>query len=425
MTFRRTSDPEAPDPPILQGLRILDLTDERGALCGWLFAELGADVIKVEPIGGCRTRRIGPFIDGVPGSDRSTYFIAYQAGKRSITLNLDRADGCRALAELAATSDFVIESSGQDYFDTRGIGYEALSAVNPAIIYTTITAFGDQGPGAHWRAADITLWAAGGMMFLTGVPGRPPLQISVPQAYLHAGAEAATASMLAHFGRLHDGRGQKVVVDTQACVVWTLMNEQAYPLLHGDYLARSGVMVGSKDLARRMIFDVADGQVAALVMGESARLVVEWMAEEGAAPPWLLAVDWSMFAPSRLMGADPELLDLMRQSDSAIEAWLRTKTKSVLYEGAVKRRILLAPVSTVKDIFEDEQLAARDYWRTIFHPAVGKDLTVPGAFVKYSDAPAITPHPAPRLGEHNLEVYVELLGYSLEKVRHMYSTGII
>ena len=124
---------------------------------------------------------------------------------------------------------------------------------------------------------------------------------------------------------------------------------------------------------------MADGQVAALVMGESARLVVEWMAEEGAAPPWLLAVDWSTFAPSRLMGADPELLDLMRRSDSAIEAWLRTKTKSVLYEGAVKRRILLAPVSTVQDIFEDEQLAARGYWRTIFHPGVGKDLTVPGA----------------------------------------------
>jgi crotonobetainyl-CoA:carnitine CoA-transferase CaiB-like acyl-CoA transferase len=412
-------------PAILDGLRVLDLTDERGAFCGRMFAELGADVIKVEPIGGCQTRRIDPFVDGVPGPDRSAYFIAYQAGKRSITLNLDRDDGCRALADLAATADFVVESSGRAYFDERGIGYNALSEINPALIYTTITPFGERGPAAQWAAADITLWAAGGMMYLTGLPGRPPLQISVPQAHLHAGAEAATASMLAYFARLADGQGQRVVVDTQACVVWTLMNEQAFPLLHGDYLTRSGVMVGAGDLTRRLIFDVADGQVAALLLGESARLLVEWMAEEGAAPPWLQAVDWTTFAPSRLMDAESGLLELMRRSDAAIEAWLQTKTKSFLYEGAIERRILLAPVSTVEDIFEDEQLAARDYFRTFYHPGAGRDLTLPGGFVKYSDVPGVTLRPAPRLGEHNLEVYVHLLGYSLDRVRHMYSTGVI
>ncbi len=416
---------DIPAPPILQGLRVLDLTDERGAFCGRMFAELGADVIKVEPIGGCPSRRIDPFLDGVPGPDRSEYFIAYQAGKRSITLNLDHADGCRALVDLASTSDFVVESSGHTYFEERGIGYPALSEINPAIIYTSITAFGDRGPAAGWTAADITLWGAGGMMYLTGLPGRPPVQISVPQAYLHAGAEAATASMLAYFARLADGKGQRVVVDTQACVVWTLMNEQAYPLLHGNFLTRSGGMVGSGDLARRLIFDVADGQVSALMAGESARLVVEWMAEEGAAPPWLLAVDWTTFAPSRLMGGDAELLESMHRSDAAIEAWLRTKTKVELYEGAIKRRILLAPVSTVKDICEDEQLAARNYFRTVFHPAVGKDLTLPGGFVTYSETPTRSPRPAPRLGEHNVEVYVDLLGYSLDRVRLMYATGVI
>jgi benzylsuccinate CoA-transferase BbsE subunit len=416
---------DTPAPPILQGLRVLDLTDERGAFCGRMFAEFGADVIKVEPIGGCSTRRIAPFVEGLPGPDRSCYFIAYQAGKRSITLNLDRADGCRAFADLVAVSDFVVESSGPAYLDERGIGYAALSEINPAVIYTSVTAFGERGPAAHWTAADITLWGAGGMMFLTGLPGRPPLQISVPQAYLHAGAEAATASMLAHFARLADGKGQRVVIDTQACVVWTLMNEQAYPLLHGDYLTRSGVIVGSGDLARRLVFDVADGQVAALLLGESARLMVEWMAEEGAAPPWLQAVDWNTFAPSRLMDAAGELVALMRRSDAAIEAWLRTKTKAFLYEGAIKRRILLAPVSTVKDIYEDEQLAARDYFRPFFHPGTARELTLPGGFVKYSETPPAIVRPAPRLGEHNLEVYVHLLGYSLERVRHLYSTGAI
>jgi crotonobetainyl-CoA:carnitine CoA-transferase CaiB-like acyl-CoA transferase len=126
-----------------------------------------------------------------------------------------------------------------------------------------------------------------------------------------------------------------------------------------------------------------------------------------------------------MMNAEPELLELMRRSDAAIEDWLRTKTKSFLYEGAIERRILIAPVSTVKDIFEDEQLAARDYFRTFFHPGAGRDLTLPGGFVKYSGVPPVPTRPAPRLAEHNLEVYVHLLGYSLERVRHLYSTGVI
>ena len=210
-----------------------------------MFAELGADVIKVEPIGRLlRPGASGPSSTGCRDPTGAVYFIAYQAGKRSITLNLDRADGCRAFADLVAVSDFVVESSGPDYLDERGIGYAGVVGVNPAVIYTTITPFGERGPAAHWRPPTSPCGRAGGMMFLTGLPGRPPLQISVPQAYLHAGAEAATASMLAHFARLADGKGQRVVIDTQACVVWTLMNEQAYPLLHGEYLTRSGVMVG-------------------------------------------------------------------------------------------------------------------------------------------------------------------------------------
>ena len=191
---------------MLSGLRVLDLADERGSFCGRLFAELGADVIKVEPPAGCSTRRVSPFLDGIPGADRSLYFIAYQAGKRSVTLNLDVADGQHLLGDLVRGADFVVESLGPDYLDSRGIGYDRMSALNPRLIFTTITPFGDRGPSAHWRALDINCWAAGGMMFLTGLPGRPPLQMAVPQAYLHAGAEAATASMLAYFSRLHDGQ---------------------------------------------------------------------------------------------------------------------------------------------------------------------------------------------------------------------------
>ena len=116
---------------MLSGLRVLDLTDERGAFAGRMFAELGADVIKVEPPAGCASRRVGPFLDGVPGADRSLYFIAYQAGKRSVTLNLDVADGRHLLGDLVQCSDFVVESLGADYLDSRGIGYELVEWPQP------------------------------------------------------------------------------------------------------------------------------------------------------------------------------------------------------------------------------------------------------------------------------------------------------
>ncbi len=416
---------------MLSGLRVLDLTDERGALCGRLFAELGADVVKVEPPGGCSTRRVGPFLDGIPGPDRSLYFIAYQAGKRSVTLNLDVADGRDLLGELVRCSDFVVESLGDDYLDSRGIGYDWSSALNPGIIYTTITPFGDRGPSARWRALDINCWASGGMMFLTGLPGRPPLQMAVPQAFLHAGAEAAAASMLAYFSRLHDNQGQKVVVDTQACVVWTLMNEQAYPVLHGEFLKRTGPVAGSARISRRTVYPCADGYVTFILTGgnpyaRSSRLMVEWMIEEGVAPDWLKEIDFDEWTVARYMAdPDPAFLEMMRESEQAVHEFFAGKTKMELYHGAIERRILLAPVSTPRDIAEDQQLAARHYFRTVRHESVGRDLPLPGRFARFSAVPTGDLSPAPRLGEHNLDVYRDLLGVEMPRLRYLYSTGVI
>jgi len=143
---------------------MLDLSDEKGAMCGKIFADLGAEVIKVEPPGGCSTRRIPPFLEDEVGLDRSLYFIAYQAGKKSVTANLESADGRALVAELAKKSDFLAESFQLGYLDSIGLGYDALVKLNPRLIYTSITPFGDKGPGKDYQWADIISWAAGGMM---------------------------------------------------------------------------------------------------------------------------------------------------------------------------------------------------------------------------------------------------------------------
>ena len=171
---------------LLKGFRMLDLADEKGALCGKMFADMGADVIKVEPPGGCSTRAIPPFLDDTPGPDRSFYAIAYHAGKRSVTLNMESVDGRWLFRELASAGDFVVESFPLGHMDQLGLGYDELSKSNPRLIYASITPFGDRGPGKNYKAADIVTWAAGGMMYLMGEEGKPPLEMSLPQAGLHA-----------------------------------------------------------------------------------------------------------------------------------------------------------------------------------------------------------------------------------------------
>jgi crotonobetainyl-CoA:carnitine CoA-transferase CaiB-like acyl-CoA transferase len=161
----------APGGP-LHGYRVLDLTDETAALCGKMFADLGADVVKVEPPGGCPTRSIPPFLDDRAGPDESCYFLATAAGKRSVTIDLGQAEGQDLLSRLAERADFLVESFPLGYLDGLGISYEALAARNPRLIYTSVTPFGDRGPSAGWKAADIVGWAAGGMMAMMGAPGR-------------------------------------------------------------------------------------------------------------------------------------------------------------------------------------------------------------------------------------------------------------
>src|SRR5262245_44336281 len=181
---------------LLRGFRMLDLADEKGALCGKIFADMGAEVIKVEPPEGCSSRTIPPFLEDRASPDRSLYAMAYHAGKKSVTANLKSAAGRGLVAELAARADFIVESYPLGYLDSMGLGYEQLSRRTPRLIYTSITPFGDRGPGRDYQWADIITWAAGGMMYMMGEGGKPPVQLSLPQAGLHARGGAVVGAMI-------------------------------------------------------------------------------------------------------------------------------------------------------------------------------------------------------------------------------------
>ncbi|MGH7815030.1 MAG: CaiB/BaiF CoA transferase family protein, partial [Candidatus Binataceae bacterium] len=415
---------------LLNGFRMLDLADERGALCGKIFADLGAEVIKIEPRAGCSTRTIPPFLEDCAGPDRSLYSIAYNAGKKSVTANLDDAAGRALAADLAAKSDFLVESHQAGQLDSIGLGYDALAARNPRLIYTSITPFGDTGPGRDYKWADIVSWAAGGAMYLMGEPGKPPLQMSLPQAGLHAGGEAAAASLLAHYPRQIDGLGQKIVVNMQACIVWTLMNEQAMPLLHGNYLARTGAYAGSVGAERRMVYECRDGHISILVAGgmmfaPSTRALIEWMGEHGCASEWMRAKDWTAWVPGLFMALTDNDRREIVELENAVGKFLRTMTKREIYAEALKRRILLAPVATAADIAVDEQLKARDFWINVPHDTIGRPLTFPGPFAKLSATPIGGTSRAPRIGEHNDEIYHGLLGIEPRRIEELRRSGAI
>ncbi|HVN29843.1 MAG TPA: CoA transferase [Candidatus Binataceae bacterium] len=415
---------------LLAGLRMLDLSDEKGALCGKMFADMGAEVIKVEPPQGCPSRKIPPFLDDEPDLEHSLHFLAFQAGKRSITLNLENADGRELLKQLVKRSDFLVEAFPLGYLDSIGLGYDALAAVNPRLIHASITPFGDKGPAKNYKAADIVSWASGGAMFMMGEDGKPPLQMSLPQAWLHAAAEAAVASMIAHYGRVADGLGQHIVVNAQACVVWTLMNEQAMPLLHGDYLRRSGVFTGAIGGRRKTVYQCKDGHVSFLVAGgayfNSTMAVIAWMKEEGAAPAWLAeAGGLKTLTPSGFMKASAADLKELDDAEDAIQRFFLTKTKKELWENILKRRLFGAPVASAADIADDAQLKARDYFVTVDHAGLGRKLTLPGAFAKMSETPVGPQGPAPQLGEHNHEIYGGLLGLSKTEIVELRAAGAI
>jgi len=415
---------------LMAGYRMLDLSDEKGMLCGKIFADMGAEVIKVEQPGGDPARTLPPFYQDEPSPEKSLFWFAYNTGKKSVTLDLTSTDGRAVFQDLVPVSDFILESFPIGYLDSLDLGYHALSRINPRIILTSLTPFGDTGPGREQQADDIVLWATGGMMAIMGERDRAPVRMNLLQSYFHAGAEAAAGTMAAHYPRELTGEGQHVVVNMQACIVWTLMNEQAYPILHGNSVQRNGVFVGSEGMRQRTVFPCKDGQITLLLAGGplafSLRAFVKWMEEKGMAPKWMAEKDWSMWGPATFMNAKgDEVQKEIDAIESAVTAFLMTMTKAEIYAEALKRRILLAPVSTVADIMASEQLAAREYFVPIAHEDIEGTIAYPGPFAKLSETPLTIAGRAPHIGEHNGEVYRTLLGYSKEKLLALRAVGAI
>ncbi|MHB1911002.1 MAG: CoA transferase, partial [Acidimicrobiales bacterium] len=209
---------------MLEPYRVLDLTDGRADLSGFVLAGLGADVIKLESPGGSSARFEGPFAVGEPTGSASLSFQSFNRGKRSVVLDLEDPAGRADFLSLVADSDFLLENAGPGVMDRRGLGFVSLSSLQPQLVYVAISPFGQTGPYAEHLATDLTLAAMGGSMALNGDADRRPVRVTVPQSWHHAAAEAALAALVAHERRLSTGGPQFVDVSVQAAVFWTGLN---------------------------------------------------------------------------------------------------------------------------------------------------------------------------------------------------------
>jgi len=212
--------------------------------------------------------------------------------------------------------------------------------------------------------------------------------------------------------------------------VWTLMNEQAMPFMHGNHLSRTGVFVGSADARRKMVYECKDGFISTLIaggptVGGSTRALIEWMGEHGPVPEWMRAKDWIAWVPGVFMKLTDQDHKEIAELEDTIQRFFLTMTKREIYAEGLKRRIFLAPVATAADIASDDQLKARDFWVTVPHETLGRPLTFPGPFAKMSATPIGASTRAPRIGEHNDEIYRGLLGLSPDRIASLRAAGAI
>lgn len=380
----------------LAGVRAVDLADVRGALAGRILADLGAEVVAVEPPGGSPLRALPPFEGGTSGP--SLYWLAMALGKRSVVLDLETSAGRAGLRDLLAEADLLIESGPPGELDRLGVDARA---ANPGLIHVSITPFGVDGPEAERPASDLTVLAAGGLLALQGDRDRPPLPAAFPQAFLHAGAQAAADAAIALAERARSGLGQHLDVSAQAAVVWTLMNATGYPPALGVDPPGAGDDRGGPrrelvpGLTPRPIAECADGNVSCNLglPGLGARTLhalARWAEAEGALDPDLCGRDWSRW-PGDVRSGALAVGDVGRAID-AVARFVRTRSKAELQAHAIEHGIVLAPVYTARDLLADPHLAARGYWTRV------GGRVHPGPFAKLSRTP-ISLRPAPERGE--------------------------
>jgi crotonobetainyl-CoA:carnitine CoA-transferase CaiB-like acyl-CoA transferase len=383
-------------PSALDGLRVLDITQVMaGPFCAMMLADLGADVVKIEPPTGDSTRQM----PGGAGTD-SPSFNAVNRGKRGITVDLKTARGRELVVQLARSADIIVENYRPGVMTALGLGYEPLSAENPRLIYASISGYGQTGPSRHKGGFDLIAQGVSGIMSVTGEPGGPPAKAGVPLTDLGAGLFALVGILAALEHRHRTGVGQQIdtsLVDAGvAFSVWEAT----------EYFAGIGLPapLGSahRMLAPYQAVRCSDGYIT---LGAGTDRLFLRLCEVLAHPEWAAAPDFADNA-SRVCHRE--------QLASLIEAMTAQQTCAHWLETFENAGIPCGPINDYARVLADKQVRAREMVIDIEHPTLGHQRTL-GSPIKLSATPADAARRAPLLGEHTDEVLIEA-GFSRDDI---------
>jgi benzylsuccinate CoA-transferase BbsE subunit len=409
---------------LLSGFRALDLTDAKGAVCGKVLATLGVEVIKVEKPGGDPARNIPPFYQNTPGPEKSLHWFAFNTDKKSITLNLETSQGQDLFRKLVKGADFVIESFTPGYMDSLGLGYEALAKINPRLIMTSITPFGQKGPYSHYKCCELVISAMSGVLENTGDEDRPPVKEAGESCYFIGSSTAVLGTLMAHHHREITGEGQQVDVSLREVAA----GRGSLNLMVWEFdkrlIERSGTGNRYGGVLVRAIWPCEDGylywSMSGGMLGAAANLALsQWMDDDGVENPLRQVTNWEELDMATI---GQETIDTFQ---AAIGKFFMKHTKREIAEEGLKRGINASVINTPAEVCEYPHLAARGYWVELEHPELGTRLTYPKYFLLSNQTENLVRHRAPLIGEDNESIYIKELGLSSTEFTALEEAGVI
>lgn len=399
----------------LSDIKVLDLTHGvAGPYCTKMLADYGADVIKVErPDGGDFTRRLGPFPNDIPHSEKSGLFLMLNLNKRGVTLNLKSSMGRKLLLDLVAQVDVIVESFAPRVLEGLDLSYSKLAEINPRIILVSVSNFGQSGPYRDYKASEMVLYGMGGALHSKGIPGREPVKYGTNISLNQAGLVAALATMTALFARERRGEGEHVdisIFETSA----HSRDGRSPDVISAQFVnqVRERRMPGSTIASGT--FPCKDGYI---VLGAGGQRLPQAMSMVG--QPELM--DDPRFS-SRAAQMDPE--NVAAFNEGILLPWLMQHTMREAWAKAQEHHIISGPIFSSADLLTDSHFRDRGMWVEIDHEVAGP-FTYPGRPILMDETPWQIRRPAPQLGEHNEDVYCSTLGYTREELARLPGQGVI
>ena len=391
----------------LQGIKVIDFSQIlAGPFCTMLLADMGADVVKIEkPNGGDDTRRYGPpFIEG-----ESAAFLTLNRNKRSIVLDLKSEQGISIVRRMLEDADVMIHNFRPGVVDRMGLAYEDVSALNPAIVYCTVSGFGTTGPYSSRAGFDLVAQGMSGLMSINGFPEAPPAKVGVPMADLNTGMFCAYGILTAYINRLATGQGQHVDASLiESGIAYTLYESATY--------FATGEVAGPLGSAHRMIapyqaFATRDGYIN---IGAANQNNWERMCR---------AIGREDLLEDERFASNPERMVSIAALTPIMEETFRTQTTSHWVEALEKAGVPCGPIYNIEQVYADPHVQSRDMAVELEHPKSGSIRNI-GVAVKLSDTPGSVRTPAPLLGQHSAEV-LRQYGYADADIAEFQEAGAL